>query len=269
MWGEGLHLAQYGSLPLHWEEQNVGHISAEDQLVCIIKETQYTNMWAWSTMCIEHSICQDSTMSSNKKATPLYNVSSPTTIKGWWRKKQQHNFPYVEVPISKGFLYFFFLSFSLVNTYTLVIIFQNIADYSIGLSPWFSPSPNTEDFHRNIFVIYSSFTFSFFFRFIFSSSNTSIHVPHGSINVVVETQCLIHLTSPHPTTNKIEMILSSKKNSLFIYSDPGMCVCVCRERDTHTHIDLEAIIDVQHIMNRPDLFFLLVSEKWIKQHLFN
>ncbi len=103
----------------------------------------------WSTICIEYYFChlakkeyyfcQNSIFSfSNKEAThylkesiTLSNKKASNTCLPLYRYKKMDNFPYIQVSPSKNFIYLFlsfsslFFSFSLVNTYTTVIIWEN------------------------------------------------------------------------------------------------------------------------------------------------
>ena len=66
----------------------------------------------------------------------------------------------------KLFSHLFFLFFSIVTEYLHCNHFQKIVEYSTGLCPWFSPSPNIEGFHVKKTYVYFSHNFTLMF-FIF------------------------------------------------------------------------------------------------------
>ena len=69
---------------------------------------------------------------------------------GWWREPA----PSLSLSLSLSHTH------THKNTYAFVIIFNNIADYSIGLNLCFSPSSDKEGFHANMILFDLSPTFS-------------------------------------------------------------------------------------------------------------
>ena len=107
------------------------------------------------------------------KTQPL--IKTQHIFIGWWREPAPTQICYtlnlpliLSLPLPLPLPPSLSLSLSLslthththINTHTFVIIFNNIADYSIGLNLCFSPSSDKEGFHANMFLFDLSPTFS-------------------------------------------------------------------------------------------------------------